>query len=223
LPIADFQLAIGNRKSAMPSEVSDVRDSKFEIRDSRFRRGVGLVELMIALAISAALLTAVAMALDASFKAYRINQEQSSLTQRARLATHRVLTSIRQSDAHAPYTGALLANFALGQVINDSGIQMYDDASNLIVFRYDDPNDRLIMRTGGVDRTLLEGVTQFNVTIEPMRSATSIRTGGSYDLLARATILLTLRTNDSTSMNTETTGDQTVTISSSVMPRRNVW
>jgi len=61
------------------------------------------------------------------------------------------------------------------------------------------------------------------MTLEPMRSSTSIRTGGVYDLLSRATILLTVRTADNTVMNSETTGDQTVTISSSVMPRRNVW
>lgn len=187
------------------------------------RRGVGLAELLIAMAISVALLTAVAMALDASFKAYRINQEQASLTQRARLATHRILTSIRQSEAHAPATTSLLAGFAAGQVITDTGIQMYDDAGNLFVYRYDPDARRLIMRSGGADHTLLDGVTQFTVTIEPMRSATSIRTGGPHDMLGRATILLSLRTTAATASNTETTGNQTVTISSSVMPRRNVW
>jgi Tfp pilus assembly protein PilW len=179
--------------------------------------------MMIALAISAMLLTATAVALDASFRAYRINQEQAALIQRARLAAHRVLTSIRQSEAHAPSTTALLDNFAAGQVINDSGIQMFDDAGNLVVYRFDDATDRLIMRSAGVDRTLLEGVGTFSVTIEPMRSATSIRTGGPFDQLSRATILLTIRSTTGTSSNTEMTGNQTVTISSSVMPRRNVW
>ena len=37
------------------------------------RRGVGLIELLIALSISAILLTATAVAVDASFKAYAAN------------------------------------------------------------------------------------------------------------------------------------------------------
>lgn len=192
-------------------------------RRARARRGLGLIEMMIALAISAMLLTATGVALDASFRAYKINQEQSALTQRARLAAHRVLTAVRQSDTHAPVTTALMSNFAAGQVVVDTGIQMYDDAGNLVGFRYDAANQRLLMRSGGEDRTLLEGVGTFSVTLEPMRSATSIRTGGAHDLLSRATILLTIRSDASTNTSTETTGNQTVTISSSAVPRRNVW
>jgi len=190
----------------------------------KWRRGISLVELLIALAISAMLLTATAVAIDASFKSYRINQEQASLIQKARLAANRILANIRQTEAHAPYTTSLLANFAAGQTVTDTGIQMYDDAGTLTRYYLDATNQRLMMRTGSsTPRVLLEGVTNFSMTLEPMRSSTSIRTGGVYDLLSRATILLTVRTADNTVMNSETTGDQTVTISSSVMPRRNVW
>jgi len=184
---------------------------------------VGLAELLIALAITSMLLTAVAMALDASFHSYRVNQEQSALTQRARLAMHRILTSVRQHDAHAPATSSQLVNFSLGIRINDTGIAMLDDAGNDIIYRYDAPNQRIIYDFNGTARTLLDGVTQFQVSLEPMRSATSIRTGGGYDLLNRATVLLTVRTTDKTSMASETTGQQTVTLSSSAQPRRNVW
>ena len=59
------------------------------------RRGVGLVELLIALSISAILLTATAVAVDASFKAYAANQEESSLLQQGRMALNRMVTSIR--------------------------------------------------------------------------------------------------------------------------------
>jgi prepilin-type N-terminal cleavage/methylation domain-containing protein len=208
-----------NPKPRNPEPFLPNRKSQIANRKS----GLSLVEVLIAVAISAFLLTAVAFALDMSFKSYRINQEQASLIQRARVASYRVLAAIRQTDAHAPYTTSLLGNFAIGQTVTDTGIQMFDAGGALVVYRYDAANQRLIARTGGVDRTLLEGVTQFSVTLEPMRSATSIRTGGAHDMLGRATVLLSVRTNDATSKGSETTGNQTVTISSSAVPRRNVW
>ena len=188
-----------------------------------FRRGVGLVELLIALSISSILLTAVGMALNASFISYRVNQEQSALTQRARLTMHRILTSVRQCGAHAPSTGSLIDDFAAGLRIDDTGVAMIDDAGDDLMYKFDAPNQRILFSKNGTERVLLDGVTQFAVTLEPMRSATSIRTGGGFDLLNRATMLLTVRTTTATSMSTETTGKQTVTLSSSAQPRRNVW
>jgi Tfp pilus assembly protein PilW len=186
-------------------------------------RGVGLVELLIALAICASLLTAVAVALDASLKSYRINQEQSALTQRVRLGLHRILTEVRKTDAHAPATSSLLDNFAAGQIVTDSGISMFDEHGEEVTYAFNAAAQRIEVTRDGATRTLVNGVTQFTVTLEPMRSSTSIRTGGPYDLLNRATILMTVRTVAETAQNSETTGQQTVTISSSVMPRRNVW
>jgi len=200
-----------------------VRSIKVQRNIRGFRCGVGLVELLIALSISSLLLTAVGVALDASFISYRVNQEQSALTQRARLAMHRILTSVRRCDAHAPATGSLLDEFALGLRIDDTGIAMIDDAGDDLVYNYDAANERVLFSRNGVSRTLMEGVTQFQVSLEPMRSPTSIRTGGGYDLLNRATVLLTVRTTAVTSRNSETTGNQSVTLSSSAQPRRNVW
>lgn len=204
-----------NRASRSPSPVSHARATR--------SRGVGLAELLIALAISAMLLTATAVALDASFRAYRINQEQSSLIQRARLAIHRITTTIRQCEAHAPATSALLDDFATGQNVTDTGIAMYNDAGDLVRFSYDSVTQRLSMTQGGTTRTLVEGVTQFQVVLEPMRSSTSVRTGGVYDLLSRATLLLTVRNSSDTASSTESTGQQDITVSTSVMPRRNIW
>src|SRR5262245_35586852 len=94
------------------------------------RRGVGLVELLVALSISAALLTSVAVALDASFKAYSINQQQAQLMQRARLAMNRIVAQIRSTESHAPYTEALYDSFSTGHVVTDVGIQMMLDDTN---------------------------------------------------------------------------------------------
>jgi hypothetical protein len=56
-----------------------------------------------------------------------------------------------------------------------------------------------------------------------MKSPTAIRTGGAYDLLMRATITLTVKTTGNAGDIDEKFGGQTVTLSTSVMPRRNVW
>jgi hypothetical protein len=47
--------------------------------------------------------------------------------------------------------------------------------------------------------------------------------GGVYDRLMRATILITVRTTGNSADVNEKVGAQSLTLSTSVMPRRNVW
>ena len=190
---------------------------------SRRRRGIGLIELLVALSISAALLTATAVAIDASFKAYAINQEQSDLTQRSRLAMYRMTTMLRQTKLHAPHTAALSAQFATGATVTDNGIDMFDLAGQSVTYRYDSTNKQLLAVVGGASHVMCDGVQAFTVRMEPMRSTDSIKTGGSWDLLKRASIVLTVKTTSHTSVEGEGIGKQTVTLSASVMPRRNAW
>jgi prepilin-type N-terminal cleavage/methylation domain-containing protein len=72
------------------------------IRRHRAPRGFSLIELIVALAISALLLTASLVALDASFRAYRRTTEQASTHTVSRLAMHRMLALIRTSHAVGP-------------------------------------------------------------------------------------------------------------------------
>ena len=64
-------------------------------RPASLRRGFNLVELLIALSISATLLTATMVALDASFKAYQKTVHMSATHTIARLTMHRMLALIR--------------------------------------------------------------------------------------------------------------------------------
>ncbi len=187
------------------------------------RRGVGLVELLIALAISALLLTATAVAVDASFKAYANNQEESSLLQQGRMALNRLVTSIRTSDTHAPTDPTLLNNFKNGAKVTGSAIAMFQEDGTNIIYRYDAAKQQLIAEVNGKPYILARGVLAFQVTMEPMRSEDALRTGSSYDLLRRANILITIHTTDQTAQASETTGKHPVTLSVSVSPRRNSW
>lgn len=187
------------------------------------RRGLAYLELMVAMAIGAMLLIATAVATDASFRAYQANQEQSSLLQRARIAMERLTTVIRTTSLQTPDSLSAGAQFSAGMTVNDTGIDVIDDSGVTTAFRYDQPNQRILAIVGAQTNVLLDGVTLFQVTLEPERSPNSIRTGGPYDLMQRATIVLTVRTNAQTNAGSETTGSQTVTLSGSVMPRRNTW
>jgi type II secretory pathway component PulJ len=190
---------------------------------SRRRLGLGLAEMMMAVMITAILLTAAAAALNASFKAYAINQEQATLMQQARIAMYRMCTMIRTCDAHAPYNSTPLANFSVGVTVTDQGISMFDINNNEVTYRYDAASKQLLCITGATQNTLLEGVEQFDVTMEPMKSEVSARTAGSYDLLRRASITLGIRTTSSTAKVGESTGVQVVSLSTSVAPRQNAW
>ena len=72
-------------------------------RPAGVRRGFNLVELLIALSISAALLTATMVALDASFKAYQKTVHISATHTIARLTMHRMLAMIRTGDDFGPF------------------------------------------------------------------------------------------------------------------------
>src|SRR3954469_1336556 len=212
-----------NPTPAGPAARRSARHGRHNGRQHGRRCGLVLIELMIALSISAALLVATAWALDASIRAYQINQEQSGLIQRARVALYHIITSIRTTDAHVPDSTALRSDFSSGVIVTDGGITMYDLNNQVLTYRYDVANQRLLAITNGQTYTMAEGVTQFTVKMEPMRSDESVRTGGSWDQLRRATITISVRTNGKTSIAGDTTGRQVITLSASTMPRQNAW
>lgn len=67
------------------------------------RPGFSLVEMLIALAISAALLTASLAALDASFRSYKVTTESASTNMVARIVMQRMLAMIRTGTDFGPY------------------------------------------------------------------------------------------------------------------------
>jgi prepilin-type N-terminal cleavage/methylation domain-containing protein len=72
-------------------------------RRKGMRRGFSLVEMLVALAISALLLTAALVALDAMFKRYTEISEASSTHMIARTSMHRMMALIRTGREFSPY------------------------------------------------------------------------------------------------------------------------
>jgi len=201
-----------------------VRTRRFVHNPFRRRAGVALFECLLAIAICAGLLTATAYALDASVKAFHINQQQAILMQNTRLAMHRILATTRRCKLHAPDDATLRTQFSAGMTVTGTGVTMYDINDVQTTYRYDRATKIVNLVTAdGKAYPLIRGVEDFTVTLEPMRSANSVRTGAGWDLLRRATIQITVRTTKETSLATEGVGRIKLTLSGSVMPRRNTW
>jgi prepilin-type N-terminal cleavage/methylation domain-containing protein len=198
------------------------RHSPFVIRHSR-QRGLGLVELLVTLAITAALLSATAFAVNAAISAYSVNATQSDTLHRSRIALERISTYIRTSTAHAPYDSTLATNFAKGETVTDTGVSLFDTNDEELSFRLDAEKGQLLVTENGNEHVLLRGVEQFSISLEPMRSAASVKSGGGYDLLKRATITLTVSFANTEVGARATDAAETVTLSTAVVPRKNIW
>lgn len=74
------------------------------------RRAFSLIEVLIALTITATLLTATMAALDSSFKSYKITSESASTNVVARIVMQRVTAMIRTGESFGPYPSNPLLN-----------------------------------------------------------------------------------------------------------------
>lgn len=72
-------------------------------RRSPRRRGFSLIELLIALTITATLMTATLTALDASFKGYKVTTDGASTHVVSRVVMHRITSLVRTGDQFGPY------------------------------------------------------------------------------------------------------------------------
>jgi prepilin-type N-terminal cleavage/methylation domain-containing protein len=219
--------------------------TQHRLRPVRHRRGVGLPELLIALAITAALLTAVAAALDASFQAYRVNQEQADLMQRSRLVMHRLLGELRNYEMHRPAPDDN-EFFQQGLTVpsDEVWVANLDRTTNRYVgFRYYQDDGQLLRQPvqwvfdagGDIDttsvgdaRVIATGLgdseaAHLQFTIEPMRSNSAARANSNFDLCRRITVRLNISDAALASGLGDGTGKQKLTSSASVVPRRNVW
>ena len=188
-------------------------------RRRRRSLGLSLVEMLISLAITAMLLTATMVAIDASFQAYAAAAESASTQTSTRLVTHRLLSLMRTSTAHGPLlpeSGVTLT----GTTLTSPYIELLDPDGNLIRLEYDGTDEMLyvtITPYGGSVATkqpLLGGVTQCEFKL-----VRRLDDDGVW-ILDRGSIDFTVQPDEDTSLAIEGDAATPMRVIASTMPRK---
>jgi prepilin-type N-terminal cleavage/methylation domain-containing protein len=199
-----------------PLRTNDGRDAR---PTTRARRGLTIIELLVSLAITAMLLTATMVAIDASFRAYASAAESASTQTSTRLVVHRLLTMVRTSTAHGPLleeTGVTRT----GDTLDSPYIELLDQQGNLIRIDYTAAEQTMYVTTtpaGGSVSTrvpMLGGVTQCNFHLTRRLDDDGIW------VLARGSIDFTVQPDDDASLELEMGQTAPIRVVASTMPRR---
>ncbi len=189
----------------------------------RSRRGFSMIEVMIALAITASLMSAVMVALDASFRAYRATTESASRHTVARLTMHRILALIRTGSDFGPFQ----ANVITTPIIKSDTLEFTDRVGNILRIEYRVANETfyVIQDPGGDNETesiLLAGaVPQYDADNERIPPFTLQYQIGPK--LYRATVdILVSGSDDNIDLSMEYEDAPPLRMVASAMPRNNL-
>lgn len=187
------------------------------------RRGVSLVEMLIALAISAVLLTATMVAINASFKAYADAAEMASSQAATRMVVSRLLTYIRTGTAHGPLMPSASATPPVtlsGNQISSNFLELIDPNGNLIRVEFRADAQELWLTTTppnatvGQSQPLMAGVTNAAFTLQRRR------TDQGLWVLDRATVDLTVMPGADATLALENGPPTPIRAIASTMPRK---
>ncbi len=187
----------------------------------RVRRGFNLIEMLIALAITAALMAAVMVALDASFMAYQATTEVASTQTIGRLALNRMLTLIRTGQDFGPFP----IN-PQDSVVVSTEIEFLTAGGQLVRLEWFEtadathpqPNALYAVINNGTPQLMMEGVIpQYDGGGDQIMPFTL-----EYELgrrLYRATIDITIVPDDNMSVTLDGDNAQQLRLVASAMPR----
>ncbi len=210
--IGETEIAVDRRKRRRP-------------RGRRGSMGLSLVELLMAMAITAALLTATMVALDASFQAYAAAAESASTQTASRMIVNRLLMMIRTSVAHGPLApedapGDPDVTFN-GNEVESWYLELQDIRGNLVRLEYRSVEQQLWVEVTdplGAELTafqpMLGGVTDARFLLQRRESSS-----GQW-VLERATMELVIVPDPDNTLAIENDSNTTIRIIASSMPRR---
>jgi prepilin-type N-terminal cleavage/methylation domain-containing protein len=182
------------------------------------RRGFNLVELLLALAISAALLAATMSALNACFIAYQATTEEASSQTISRLIMHRVLTMVRTGTDFGPMPDDPLETTTTGD-----SIEFRNATGQLITISFDDSDGTLSMQVDDDDpRVLLRGVRRTEAGEgESVPAFTMEWEKGTH--LYRVTMDVTVADDDSQRTKADLGYVKPIRLVASATPRSETW
>ncbi|MHC4994905.1 MAG: PilW family protein [Planctomycetota bacterium] len=199
------------------------------------RSGMSVIELLIALSISAVLLTALAVATSSSFHAYATAAESASSQSVSRLVMQRMLQMIRGGrlhDAYDPGDPNLALNEPAQDPVNSVGLQMLDNNGTLLRIwwavdaeYFDNDLGNLWYQEGNADpQPLIRRVRVQRDSNEPYVFSLASRDSEEGLLLSRATIDLTVEpaVDRTLALERNRTNGIPIRLVASTMPRRNL-
>ncbi len=183
----------------------------------RHRAGFSVPELLIALLISAMLLLATMIALDASFHAFQKTTRTVSTTVSGRIIIERLQAMVRSGIDFGPLPASPLDSIVSSDVIE---INMGDD--HWITLRWIESTSSLMWEDGPDSWPLLEGVTQMTPGSDsPVSPFTLEFKDGRW--LHRAFINLVVQHDDAQDIQIEGDEISPLRLIGSAMPRLAAW
>lgn len=226
-----------HQNSTCVSEPSRVAAGSPNLRYFRGRgRGLSIVELLVSLVICALLLTAITVALNASFHAYATAAESASTQSASRLVMQRTLAIIRGGtlhDAYDPDDATVVLQPPTAPPVQSVGIQVVSTNNEIIriwwkanaVYSDADLGDLVYSIDGSAAQPMLEQVrVQRTAGGDPYIFSISSRSSDDGLLLHRATMDLTVEPGADATLALESArGSSTaVRLVGSTMPRRHL-
>jgi type II secretory pathway pseudopilin PulG len=191
--------------------------------------GLSIIELLVSLAITAMLLTATMVAIDASFQAYAAAAETASTQTATRMVTNRLLAMMRTSTAHGPLLEdptdippiVLLAD---GETIESYYITLLNPQGEFIRVEYRAATDELwywrdddgsfTFEAGETQQPIMGGVTDAKFYIHRRFDSDGVL------VLERGSLDMTVVADPSATLALEGAGLPPIRVVASTMPRK---
>ena len=184
----------------------------------RARRGFSLLEMLVALGICSALLTATLVSLHASFRAYQSTTEQASTHVIGRVVMHRVMALVRNGVGFGP-----LPEDPRETSIATDEMTFLDDQDREITLRLDRVHSVLLMQVdGSAEQVLLDGVRGPTDTDGTELGPFQLQYENGSKLV-KASFDLTVAADDTAQLAIEGNDVVPIRLVGSTAPRRIIW
>ena len=211
----------GHIASAAPIAVAGVAENDICRRRAR---GLSVVELLVSLAITAMLLTATAVATDASFRAYAAAAESASTQTTTRLATHRLMAMVRTSTAHGPLLPSDDPAFPVtldgGNRLTSRYLELIDASGGEVRVEWRESEQALWVITRPAGATLAQAQPLLGGVTSARFHAWRRRDRDGVWVLERASLDVSVRSDADSSLAIESGGAPPIRVVASTMPRK---
>lgn len=193
---------------------SQVKQRFVRARRHTARRGFSLVELLIALAITATLMVATMTALDASFTAYQTTTETASTHAIGRLTVDRIQAMIRTGQGFGP-----LPSTPADTTLESHYLDVITPEGQQVTVEWQESSEALYVIVDGEEHLLMEGVIAQSDPATGESIAPFTLEFASGRQLYRVTINLLIIPDDNMSVALDGDSQQTLHLIASSMPR----